>query len=70
MVISNYLIIHLLKPAQEKFMARGEARGRAKARAEALAEAALQVEHWNRRRLEAEANGESFDEPPPDFTGL
>ena len=22
---------------------------------------------WNRRRLEAEANGEPFDEPPPDF---
>ena len=66
MVISNYLIIHLLRPAQEKFMARGEARGRAKARAEA----ALQVKDWNRRRLEAEASGESFDEPPPDFIGL
>ena len=73
MVISNYLIIHLLKPAQEKFIARGEARGeaqgRVKGRAEALAEAALQVEDWNRRRLEAAARGESFDEPPPDLTG-
>ena len=65
MVISNYLIIHLLKPAQEKLVARGKARGRA----EALAEAAQRVEDWNRRRLEAEASGESFDEPPPDLTG-
>ena len=23
---------------------------------------------WNRRRLEAEGRGESFDEPPPDFS--
>ena len=23
---------------------------------------------WNQRRLEAEANGESFDESPPDFS--
>ncbi len=68
MVISNYLIINLLKPAQEKFLARGEARGEARGRAAALAEATRKMEGWNRRRLEAQAKGEPFDEPLPDLT--
>ena len=41
--------------------AQGEARGEAKGRAEALAE----VVAWNERRMEADAKGEPFDEPPP-----
>ena len=50
-----------LKERREKFraelIAQGEARGRA--------ELADEVADWNERRLEAEARGEKFDEPPP-----
>ena len=38
-----------------------------KVRVETLAEVHKAWSEWNRRRLEAEANGEPFDEPPPDF---
>ena len=38
---------------------------RAEARAEARAETQAAWEAWNERRMEAEANGETFDEPPP-----
>lgn len=37
----------------------------AKGRVEGKAEIAAKVADWNERRLEAEARGEEFDEPPP-----
>ncbi len=39
-----------------------------KVRVETLAEVHKAWSEWNRRRLEAEANGEPFDESPPDFS--
>ena len=36
-----------------------------KFRQEGQQEAFTQVAEWNARRLEAEARGETFDEPPP-----
>jgi hypothetical protein len=47
----------------------GEARGVAigEVRGEAIGEARVsqQWEEWNRRRVDAEARGEAFTEPPP-----
>ncbi len=42
-------------------MAKGVTEGETKGRAKLAAEVAA----WNRRRLDAEARGEKFDEPPP-----
>lgn len=46
-----------LRERREKF--------KAELRAERRAELAAKVADWNKRRLEAEARGEEFDEPPP-----
>ena len=46
-----------LRERREKFKAELIAEGKA--------ELAAKVSDWNRRRLEAEARGEDFDEPPP-----
>ncbi len=37
----------------------------AEAKAEGKAEVYREVAEWNRRRMEAEARGEKFTEPPP-----
>ena len=47
-------------------IAKGRAEGVAEGRAEGRAKLAAEVIAWNERRLTAEANGETFDEPPPD----
>ena len=62
-----------LKERREKFkaeliaegMAEGMAEGIAEGIAEGRAELAAEIADWNRRRLDAEARGEKFDEPPP-----
>lgn len=45
--------------------AEGEARGEARGEAEGEARANKKWEAWNRRRLQAEANGQAFTESPP-----
>lgn len=50
-----------LKERREKFKAELRSEGRV----EGKAELAAKVNDWNNRRLEAEARGEGFDEPPP-----
>ena len=63
-----------LAEAVAKGRAEGLAEGRAEATAEARAEARSETRAetnalwraWNRRRLDALAKGEPFDEPPPD----
>lgn len=50
---------------REKARARGLAEGRAEGRAEGQK---LWLE-WNQRRLDHEAKGEPFDEPPPSLNG-
>ena len=46
--------------------AEGRVEGRAEGRVEGRAEAHSIWREWNRRRREAEARGEAFDEPEPD----
>ena len=50
-------------------VAKAKAEAKAKAKAEGIAEGQQQVyreiAEWNRRRREAEAQGEKFTEPPP-----
>ena len=45
--------------------AEGEAKGEAKGKAKGKAEERQLWIDWNTRRLEAEAKGEKFTEPPP-----
>ena len=47
--------------------AQGLAEGRAKAKAFSAAKELAAWRRWNARRLEFEARGEPFDEPPPDY---
>lgn len=62
-----------LKERRERFKAEliaqgrseGEAQGKAEGRAAGRAELAAEISEWNERRLQAEARGERFDEPPP-----
>ena len=54
-----------LRERRENFRAELIAEGIAEGKAEGKAELAAKVADWNKRRLEAEARGEEFDEPPP-----
>ncbi len=53
MVVADYITIRWLNPLKERLRAEGRAEGQA----EWIA--------WNERRMEAEAKGEPFSEPPP-----
>ncbi len=61
MVIADYLRIKLVVPVQERLRNEGRAEGREEGRAQAN----RSWREWNLRRREAEARGESFDEPEP-----
>ena len=61
MVLADYLRTKLVVPLQEKLRDEGRAQGRAAERVEVN----KHWRAWNRRRREAEARGESFDEPEP-----
>ena len=62
-----------LKERREKFkneliaqgIAEGISQGIAEGKTRGRAELAAEIAAWNERRLEAEARGEGFDEPPP-----
>ena len=58
-----------LKERREKFkaelIAQGKAEGIAEGKAAGKAELATKIAEWNRLRMEAEARGDKFDEPPP-----
>ena len=56
-VTARYLTNKWVKPLQDKFREEGRQKGREEGRREG--------HEWNRRRLEAEAKGISFDEPFP-----
>ena len=52
----------------EQILADGRAQGREEGRSEVRAEVRetqQRWEEWNRRRMQAEARGERFEEPPP-----
>ena len=52
---------------REEARLEGRHEGRQEGREEGISEAHAAWGEWNRRRMEAEANGEPFAEPPPDF---
>ena len=58
MVLYYHMINKLVAPVIRRHEARGEAQGRA--------ESNKRWREWNRRRLDHEAQGLPFDEPPPD----
>ncbi len=57
MVLADYLRVKLVAPLRESLHAEGRIEGRAEANGI--------WREWNRRRREAEARGERFDEPEP-----
>ena len=61
MVTYRYLSDKFLKPLHDKLRTEGRKEG-----SEAVQR---QWAAWNRRRLEAEQNGEPFNEPPPGSEG-
>ena len=67
MVTGEYLRQKLVEPLKEKQRAEGRAEGRVEGHAEGRAERDAAWDAWNRRRMAAEAEGKSFDEPPPSF---
>ena len=72
MVVGDYLRKKLIEPLEERRRQEAEQRqraarekGLAEGRAEGRAESQAEWGAWNERRMAAEANGETFDEPPP-----
>ena len=74
MVLADYLRVKLVDPLREGLRAEGRVEGRAEGRVEGRAEGLVEGRaeahsiwrEWNRRRREAEARGEAFDELEPD----
>ena len=78
MVLADYLRVKLVAPLREGLRAEGRVKGRTEGRVEGRAEGPVEGRaegraeahsvwrEWNRRRREAEARGEAFDEPEPD----
>ena len=67
MVIGGNLERWLKKREQER-LDRAVAEATARAKSEARNEVQRRWAEWNQRRLDAEARGEPFTEPPPDFS--
>ena len=69
MVLADYFTKKWLNPLKEQLREEGREQGREEGREQGREEAAAQVNaqwrDWLRRRTEAEAKGEPFDEPPP-----
>jgi len=65
MVIAQYLEQRYYGPKRRKALAEAEAKGVKKGREEGVKQANAKFREWNARRIEAEAKGEPFDEPPP-----
>jgi hypothetical protein len=72
MVIAQYLEDKIYRPRRERRRAEMRAEIEAEiedrveeARAEVVEDISARVREWNQRRLDAEAKGEAFDEPPP-----
>ena len=68
MIVGTYLE-DMLNRRRARQLAEAEERVRAETRAETRAEIRAGLREWNARRLEAEAKGEPFDEPPPGLDG-
>ena len=70
MVTNRYLDRRLVEPVRERLREEGREEVRRQRREQAIAIGEKQERQrwtaWNQRRMEAEARGEAFDEPPPD----
>ena len=53
---------------RQKNRERARLEGREEGREEGRTESDAAWRKWNQRRLDAEGRGESFDEPPPNFS--
>ena len=60
-----YVIVEGVAMLAEQFTKKRFAAGKAEGKAEGEAARQEEWEAWNQRRLEAEAQGQPFDEPPP-----
>ena len=56
---------YYLEQGKAEGIEQGKAEGIEQGKAEGIAAAYQQWQTWNARRMEAEAKGEPFDEPPP-----
>ena len=65
MVTAMWIRQRFLEPLKERQRAEGRAEGHAEGHAEGRAELVAQIKEWESRRRDAEARGETFDEPPP-----
>ena len=65
MVLADYFTKKWLNPLKEQLREEGRKKGREQGREEATAQVNAQWRDWLRRRTEAEAKGERFEEPPP-----
>ena len=66
MVLYYHMLNRLVYPVIRRHEERGEAEGEARGRAEGMDEANKAWRKWNQARMDAEAKGLPFDEPPPD----
>ena len=57
MVLADFFTRRFLEPQREKYREQGREQGRK--------ETAARWREWNQRRLDAQARGEDFNEPPP-----
>ena len=65
MSLYQFMVNNFVNPVIEARRAEGRAEGRVEGRAEGRAEERAAWREWNRRRLDAEAQGQPFSEPPP-----
>ena len=65
MVIAQYLEQRYYGPKRRKALAEAKAEGREEGVKQGVEQANAKFREWNARRLEADAKGEPFDEPPP-----
>ncbi len=66
MVLYYHMLNRLVYPLIRRHEERGEAEGEARGRAEGMDKANKAWRKWNQARMDAEAKGLPFDEPPPD----
>ena len=64
-ILSRSFVEQRVAEIRAEGIAIGEAEGETKGEAKGVAKANRLWQEWNRRRVEAEAEGRRFDEPPP-----
>ena len=65
MVLADFFTRRFLEPQREKYREQGREQVREQVREQGRKETAARWREWNQRRLDAQARGEDFNEPPP-----